>query len=121
MASAVGQKRSLPIEFGGEYTLLPAHDAARLLESIGAMIEGMQRASAAESRASFTEALRAYVREVEALQAKLAGFSGSALQPLKMEEPEARLLRRVLADLTGYQRGELTPALRELREILSLP
>jgi hypothetical protein len=120
MASAVGPGRSLPLEVDGMYTLLPASDAAGLIESIDTMIDGVQRASAAETRAGFTEALQAQVRELEALQAKLAGFSGSALQPLELEQSEARLLRRVIADLTGYQRGELTSGLRELREILSV-
>jgi hypothetical protein len=31
----------------------------------------------------------------------------------------ARLLREVLADITGYQRGDLTPGLRDLRRLLS--
>jgi hypothetical protein len=30
-----------------------------------------------------------------------------------------RLLRQVLADISGYQRGELTASMRELRRILS--
>jgi hypothetical protein len=30
---------------------------------------------------------------------------------------EASLLRSVLADITGYQRGDLTLGLRELRDI----
>jgi hypothetical protein len=32
---------------------------------------------------------------------------------------ERRLLRGVLSDITGYQRGELTEPLRDLRDLLS--
>ena len=43
-----------------------------------------------------------------------------ALEMLSPAVTEASLLRSVLADITGYQRGDLTLGLRELRDILSV-
>ena len=45
--------------------------------------------------------------------------SGSPLDPFKLGVAERGLLRGVLSDITGYQRGDLTPALRELRQVVS--
>ena len=60
-----------------------------------------------------------HLGELGTLRDELVAASSSLFAPpLRIEGDEARLLRNVLLDLTGYQRVELTPGLRELQQLL---
>ena len=84
---------------------------ALLADAINRLIDGMLKshtgiAAPPESAGS----LHAYVAELQELRQACVRTSGSwADPPLKLDRGERRLLRMVLADITGYQRGDLTP------------
>jgi hypothetical protein len=57
---------------------------------------------------------------VEAL-AVLLESSGTRLNdpPVELDRDRARLMRQILADIEGYQRRELSPVLRDLRQLVA--
>jgi hypothetical protein len=121
MSSASIDVRPLALDVGDEEVILVASDVDALLDAITRIAEGM-RESFLQHRhqAGVLEVLRARAAELEALWDALAAPTRSLVDPpLEVTRDRARLLREVLADITGYQRGELTPGLRELRRLLS--
>ena len=91
------------------------------MRAIDVMVEGVRKAYVGEEdRPGFADTLEAHVADLEGLRRKLLVESGSLLRPWNPQVSERSLLRSVLSDITGYQRGDLTAGLRELREILSL-
>src|SRR5438105_10836388 len=105
---------------GELHVSLSPRDVELLLQAIGVMVEGVRKAYVREEdRPGFTETLESHVVDLEGLSRKLLACPGTHLRPWSPRVTEAGLLRSVLADITGYQRGDLTPGLRELRQLLS--
>jgi hypothetical protein len=120
MERSLQRQRPLPIEVGDRHVLLPASDAEFLIGAIDAMVRGVERAPAGAGRGGRSSAaVYAHLNELMSLRERLASWSGSLLEPVRLDTSQSRLLRGVLSDVTGYQRGELTEPLRELRRVLS--
>jgi hypothetical protein len=98
---------------------LPSADVSLLIEAIDRMMEGMRSSHSGTGKPVRTEALQAHLAELNELRAALLRPSGPLADPLKLDQAQERLLRAVLADITGYQRADLTPSLKELRQLLS--
>lgn len=96
--------RPLSLRLTSGSVALGAADVNLLLAGIDGLIDGPHAS---------------HVVELETLRQELLTSSGSLLgPPLRIGDDEARLLRNVFVDLTGYQRVELTPGLSELRQLL---
>ena len=120
MNVASAETRPLALQVGDGELLLVASDVNVLLDAIERLAEGMREASLHRRQPGVLEALQTRSDELESLQEALATPARSlADPPLEITRVRARLLREVLADITGYQRGELTPGLRDLRRVLS--
>ena len=115
------RQRPLPLQVGDVYLILVPDDVNAILAGIGKLADGMRNANAGQDmRPGAEKALGTYLDELAALQQALtAPASSLADPPFEVTRDRARLLRLVLADITGYQRGDLTPGLRELRRLLS--
>ena len=120
MNLASAETRPLALQVGDGELLLVASDVNVLLDAIERLAEGMREAFLHHQQPGVLEALLTRSAELESLQDALATPARSlADPPLEITRVRARLLREVLADITGYQRGELTPGLRDLRRVLS--
>jgi len=120
MVETTDRLRTLLIKRGELHVSLQSHDIDALLQAIDVMVDGVRNAHArAEDRPGFSETLEAHVFDLEGLRRKLIASSGTRF-PWSPAVTEASLLRSVLTDITGYQRSDLTPGLRELRDILSI-
>jgi hypothetical protein len=114
-------RRMLVVKRGELHVSLSPNDVELLVQAIDVMVEGVRRAYAREEeRPGFAETLEAHVVDLDGLRRKLIASSGTHLRPWSPGPAEAGLLRGVLSDITGYQRGDLTAGLRELRVILSV-
>jgi hypothetical protein len=114
------ETRPLALLVGDGEFLLVASDVNVLLDAIERLAEGMREAFLHHQQPGVLDALKTRSAELESLQVALATPARSlADPPLEITRMHARLLREVLADITGYQRGELTPGLRDLRRVLS--
>jgi hypothetical protein len=119
MVETTDRLRTLLIKRGELHVSLGSRDIDPLLQAIDVMVDGVRRAHAREEdHPGLSETLEAHVADLEGLRRKLIASSGTRF-PWSPGVTEASLLRGVLADITGYQRGDLTPGLRELRDILS--
>jgi len=117
---ASAETRPLALQVGDGELLLVASDVNVLLDAIERLAEGMRESFLHHQQPGVLEALLTRSAELESLQDALATPARSlADPPLEITRVRARLLREVLADITGYQRGELTPGLRDLRRVLS--
>jgi hypothetical protein len=120
MASGPSRVRWLAVQIGDVHLFLSSTDVRMLADAINRLIDGMLRsrtgiAASPESAGS----LHAYVAELQELRQVFLRTSGSlAGPPLKLDRGESRLLRMVLADITGYQRDDLTQSLRQVRQLL---
>ena len=113
--------RTLFVKRGELHVSLSSRDIEVLVNAIDLMADGVRKAYASEeARPGFAETLEAHVGDLEGLRRKLVSHSGRQLPAWNPGVSERGLLRGVLADITGYQRGDLTPGLRELRDILSM-
>jgi hypothetical protein len=120
MESGSRRTKPLPVRIGSVNLILVAADVNLLIEAAERLAQGMQQTHEREGHAGTAESLRLHLAELESLQEALASACGSlADPPLEISRERARLLRQVMADVTGYQRGELTVPLRELRQILT--
>ena len=120
MNVASAETRPLALQVGDGELLLVASDVNVLLDAIERLAEGMRESCLYHQQPGVLEALLTRSAELESLQDALATPARSlADPPLEITRVRARLLREVLADITGYQRGELTPGLRDLRRVLS--
>jgi hypothetical protein len=112
--------RPLVLQVGDGEIVLVASDVSVLLDAIERLADGMRESFLHHQQPGVLEALRAQAAQLESLRDALATPNRSLLDPpLEVTHDRARLLREVLADITGYQRGDLTPGLRDLRRLLS--
>lgn len=106
-----GRVRPLSVQIGGLHLVLSSGDLKVLVDTIDRLVEQML-----ESRAT------GVLDDVEALQKLRQTFTNSsgslADPPLRLDKTEIRLVRALLDDITGYRRGDLTPGLRQLRQLL---
>ena len=113
--------RPLAVLIGSDELILLGDDVNALLESVDKLVaatyESLRRSGADDSR---VEVSQHAIAELEALGEALT-TSGARLAdpPVEIDHERARLLKKVLADLDGYQRRELTPGLVELRRQLA--
>lgn len=116
------RSRPLALQIGSNEVLLLAGDVNALVTGTTALIDGMERSHRDSDQPGIADTLQTHLAELEALRGILATAAGSlADPPLELTQQQANNLRQVLADLAGYQRGNLTQALRELRHALSIP
>ena len=106
--SAIGVRgaraRPLSLRLSVGSVALSAADVNLLLAGIDGLVDGPHAS---------------HLAELETLRAELLSSSGTLLGPqLRIGDDEARLLRNVLSDLTGYQRVDLTAGLSELHQLL---
>jgi hypothetical protein len=110
------RQRPLALSVAGREIVLLANDANLLIAAgerlLASITEQMQRGGAGASGAT--------PEAVAALDAFIGSLAEAAQTiadpPLRIEEAaDIVLLRRLLTELKGYQRGEITPGLRELR------
>lgn len=102
--ASVQRERPLSLRLAAGSIALSAGDVNLVLQGIDALVDGPHPSRLGELRT---------------LRDELAtGSSWLFAPPLRIGPDEARLLRNVLLDLTGYQRVELTPGLRELQQLL---
>jgi hypothetical protein len=111
--------RSLFVVQGELHASLSPEEVMLLGQGIDTMVAGVRTAYINEDRPGFADTLERHVIELEALRERLVSPDRSPLEPFKPDKREAGLLRGVLSDITGYQRGDLSSGLRELRQILS--
>jgi hypothetical protein len=112
--------RPLALRVGVNGVVLDAAEVNLLVGSIERLVDGMRRAHLGSSRPGAAEALRAHLEELESLQQALLSSSLTLLDPpLELDKGRALLVRQVLSDIVGYQRGELAGGLRELRQALA--
>jgi hypothetical protein len=113
--------RPLAVLIGSDELILLGDDVNALLESVDKLVaatyESLRRSGADGSR---VEVSQHAIAELESLGEALT-TSGARLAdpPVEIDHERARLLKKVLADLDGYQRRELTPGLVELRRQLA--
>lgn len=102
--ASVHRERPLSLRLDGGSIALSAGDVNLVLQGIDALVDGPHAS---------------HLGELGTLREELVNASSSLLAPpLRIAADEARLLRNVLLDLTGYQRVELTSGLRELQQLL---
>ena len=110
------RKRPLALSIDGREAIVLADDANALIEAgeqlLAAMNEQLRRGGGGASGAT--------PESFDALESLLDGLANAAQTiadpPLRLDtEPARQLLRRLLTELKGYQRGEFTAGLQELR------
>ena len=114
------RRSPLALRVGDAEVILLAGDVDLLGEAIDLLGVAIERARSETGR---TSSDRAVTDEVLAelsmlktlLDTPVHGFADPALEPGRAQ---IGLLRQVLADLSGYHRIDLPPALRELRSLL---
>ena len=105
LASVGRREQPLALRVPQGAVVLSADDVNLLLAGIEALVDGPHASR---------------LGELEMLRRELLAASTSVLSPpLEMDDNEARLLRNVLIDLSGYQRVELTASLDQLRQLLT--
>jgi hypothetical protein len=120
MEPTLHRARTLLVRYGNVHLILPGHDVTQLIEAIDTLAEGVRKAHLGRDVPGATKALEGHLDALQRLKDALAAPAHSlADPPLEITREHGRLLRQVLADISGYQRGELTSSLRELRRILS--
>jgi hypothetical protein len=110
--------RPLPVLVGGTEVILLAEDVNALLQSVDNLVASTYKSL--ERAGASLEIGQRSIDELEELGEQLA-TSGGRLgdPPLEIDGDGSRVMRKVLADIDGYQRRELTPGLRELRTLLA--
>ena len=95
-----------------------------LAVDVNALIEAMERLietseEALEQAPDASPVSRAALDDLDRLATTLATASpGLTDPPISLDRTGARGLRNAMVDLAGYQRGELTPGLRDLRRLV---
>src|SRR5690242_17279986 len=120
MEPTLHRARTLSVRYGNVHLILPGHDVNQLIEAIDTLAEGVRKAHLGRDVPGTAKALEGHLVALQRLKDALSAPAHSlADSPLEITREQGRLLRQVLADITGYQRGELTSTMRELRRILS--
>jgi hypothetical protein len=102
--ASLHREHPLSLRLADGSVALSADDVNLVLQGIDALVDGPHAS---------------HLGELGRLREELVTASSSLLAPpLRIDADEARLLRNVLLDLTGYQRVELTSGLRELQQLL---
>ena len=114
-------RRSGPLTIkvpSGELTLLSG-DVDAIVSAGTRWAESLQAATPAEDRPSRLASSRGAVEGVTRLvESMLTAPAGLAAPALELDSKQAALLRRVLADMAGYQRRPLSPPLCELQNAI---
>jgi len=112
--------RPLPVLVGGVEVILLAEDVNALLESVDNLVASTRKSLERAGATHIHEIAQRSIDELEELGDQLATSGGRfGDPPLEIDGDGSRVLRKVLADIDGYQRRELTPGLRELRALVS--
>jgi hypothetical protein len=126
MQSRLHRTEPLVIRRGIRETTLAASEVNLLIEGAQELARGARNAHDQRQveddhlREHLDELLHGHVSELTALAEELASASPSPQDPpMDVTRAQGRLIRQVMSDLSGYQRRDLTTALRQLRQILS--
>jgi hypothetical protein len=112
--------RPLPVLVGGVEVILLAEDVNVLLESVDNLVASTHKSLERAGATRLHEVAQRSIDELEELGDRLATAGGRLGDPpLEIDQDRSRVMRKVLADIDGYQRRELTPGLRELRTLLA--
>ena len=114
--------RPLPVLVDDEEVILLADDVNALIESADKLVASTHASLERAGQRHLHEVAQRSLDELEELTELL---STAALRfgdpPLELDADRTRVLRKVLADISGYQRRELTPGLQELRTLVTSP
>jgi hypothetical protein len=114
-------RRSGPLTIkvpSGELTLLSG-DVDAIVSAGTRWADSLQAATPAEDRPSRLVSSQTAVAGVNRLMESMLGAPGGlAAPPLELDSQQAALLRRVLADMAGYQRQPLSAPLCELQNAI---
>jgi len=112
--------RPLPVLVDGVEVILLAEDVNVLLESVDNLVASTHKSLERAGATQLHEVAQRSIDELEELGDRLATAGGRLGDPpLEIDQDGSRVMRKVLADIDGYQRRELTPGLRELRTRLA--
>jgi hypothetical protein len=112
--------RPLSLRVGGRDVFLPAADANELVAAIGESIASTRAGLERLPDTHDPKVSLSVIADLEQLRDAVATSAvGFADPPLEVRREDVYLLRQVLADISGYQRRDLTPGLRELRDALA--
>lgn len=118
--SAPPRRGPLVVRVGDDELILLADDVTAIVAGAGKLAEATRESS---KRASSIHAREVAERVIEGLEelTVLLESSGTRLNdpPVDLDRDRVRLMRQVLADIEGYQRLELSPALRDLRQLVA--
>ena len=110
--------RPLTLALDGRYVVVLADDVNLLIDAAEQLLAGMAE-QVTQGRAS---AASVTYEQVASLDSFIDSLATAALTladpPLEIPAPDRTIVRRLLAEIRGYQRGELTPGLQELRNEL---
>jgi hypothetical protein len=99
--------------------LFPA-EVNLLVDGLDRYAIGLTKPVAGDNAPATTETLQQALTGLAALAKELTESSSRITDPpLEIDGERARLLRRVMVDIAGYQRGELPLGLYELRQALN--
>jgi hypothetical protein len=110
----------LPLLVRDAEIILSAGDTNRLIDGFTAYAASLEESARESRRPDVIADTHDTIERLRALAAGLATPSNPLTDPpFELEAEQARLVRRVLADMSGYQRGDLTPALVELQQLVA--
>jgi len=111
----------LPVKVAGQEAIL----VGREVDELVAAVRELQRSLAAHVRRQGSSASHVTVAQLGELDALVRALETASPRPfdppLRLTPAQVTLVRRVLADSTGYRRRELSPGLLELRRLLAAP
>jgi hypothetical protein len=120
--AAVPQPRSGPlvVRVGEDELILLADDVDTIVAGADKLAAATRQSSKRASSSHARQVAEQVIDDLEAL-AVLLESSGTRLNdpPVELNRDRARLMRQILADIEGYQRRELSPVLRDLRQLVA--
>jgi hypothetical protein len=114
-------RRTVPLALrvGQRDVILFPAEVNLLVDGLDKYATGMTKPVAGENTPATTETLQQELTALAALAKELTESSPRITDPpMEINRERTRLLRRVIVDITGYQRGELPLGLYELRQAL---
>jgi hypothetical protein len=110
----------LPLRVRDSELILSAGDTNRLIAGVGAYCDSLHESARTSQKPEVIAHAHGTIEQLHALVEELTKPCNPLSDPpLELKSDQLRLMRRVLADMNGYQRGDLTPALSELSRVIS--
>lgn len=118
--STAPRRGPLVVRVGDDELILLADDVNAIVAGAGNLADATRESSKRAGSVHAREVAEQVIEGLEELKVLLAS-SGTRLNdpPVDLDRDRARLMRQVLVDIEGYQRRELSPALRDLRHLVA--